>query len=65
MNTTYIIIIAAGIILWLLTTLALIDIILKDFGSLKNKVIWFIIAFVPGIGWIIYLIFGFTKGKRK
>lgn len=65
MNTTYIIIIATGIILWLLTTLALIDIILKDFGSLKNKVIWFIIAFVPGIGWIIYLIFGFKKGKRK
>lgn len=65
MNTTYIIIITSGIILWLLTSLALIDILLKDFGSLKNKVIWFIIAFIPGIGWLIYLIFGFKKGKRK
>ncbi|MCD4740981.1 MAG: PLDc N-terminal domain-containing protein [Desulfobacteraceae bacterium] len=65
MNTTYIIIIASGIILWLLTSLALIDILLKNFGSLKNKVIWFIIAFIPGIGWLIYLIFGFKKGKRK
>ena len=65
MNTTYIIIIASGIILWLLTALALIDVITKNFGSLKNKVIWFVIAFIPVIGWLIYLIFGFKKGVRK
>ncbi|MCK5543215.1 MAG: PLDc N-terminal domain-containing protein [Desulfobacterales bacterium] len=65
MNTAYIIVIVSGIILWLLTALALIDILLKDFGSLKNKAIWFIIAFVPVIGWFIYLLFGFRKGIRK
>ena len=65
MNTTYIIIIASGIILWLLTALALIDVITKNFGSLKNKVIWFVIAFIPVIGWLIYLVFGFKKGVRK
>ncbi|MCK5097454.1 MAG: PLDc N-terminal domain-containing protein [Desulfobacteraceae bacterium] len=65
MNTTYIIIIASGVILWLLTALALIDVITKDFGSLKNKVIWFVIAFIPVIGWLIYLLFGFKKGIRK
>jgi len=48
-----------------LTMLALIDIILKDFGSSKNKIIWYLIAIIPIIGWLIYLIFGFKKGERK
>jgi len=48
-----------------LTMLALIDIILKDFGSSKNKIIWHLIAIIPIIGWLIYLIFGFKKGERK
>ncbi|MCD4722927.1 MAG: PLDc N-terminal domain-containing protein [Desulfobacula sp.] len=48
-----------------LTMLALIDIILKDFGSIKIKFIWHFIAIIPLIGWLIYLIFGFKKGQRK
>jgi len=65
MSTASITIIISGIVLWLLTALALIDILTKNFGSLKNKVIWFIIAFIPVIGWIIYFVFGFRKGVRK
>ncbi|MCK5695582.1 MAG: PLDc N-terminal domain-containing protein [Desulfobacula sp.] len=48
-----------------LTMLALIDIILKDFGSIKAKFIWHFIAIIPIIGWLVYLIFGFKKGQRK
>ena len=48
-----------------LTMLALIDIILKDFGSTKIKILWHFIAIVPLIGWLLYLIFGFRKGQRK
>ena len=48
-----------------LTMLALIDIILKDFGSLKAKIIWHFIAIIPIIGWLIYFIFGFKKGQRN
>jgi len=48
-----------------LTMLALTDIILKDFGSIKAKIIWHFIAIVPIIGWLIYLIFGFKKGQRN
>ena len=59
------IIIVSGIAFWLLTAIALIDILTKNFGSLKNKVIWFIVAFIPVIGWLIYLVFGFKKGVRK
>ena len=48
-----------------LTMLALIDIILKDFGSIKIKIIWHFVAIIPIIGWLIYLVFGFSKGQRK
>jgi hypothetical protein len=65
MNAAYLIVIISGIIFWILTALVLIDILLKDFGSLKNKAIWFAIAFIPVIGWLIYLLFGFKKGVKK
>ncbi len=48
-----------------LTMLALIDIILKDFGSTKAKVIWHFVAIIPILGWLAYLIFGYRKGTRK
>jgi len=48
-----------------LTMLALIDIILKDFGSIKAKFLWHFVAIVPIIGWLIYLLFGYRKGQRK
>jgi SNF family Na+-dependent transporter len=48
-----------------LTMLALIDIIKKDFGSSKAKVLWHFVALIPLIGWLIYLIFGFRKGHKK
>jgi len=48
-----------------LTMLALIDIILKDFGSVKAKFIWHFVAIIPLVGWLIYLIFGFKKGTKR
>ena len=36
----------------------------KEFGSLREKVLWMMIAAIPFIGFIIYLIFGFRKGKK-
>lgn len=59
----YILLIAA--LSLLLTMLALIDIIKKDFGSTKAKVIWHFVALIPLIGWLIYLVFGFKKGQKK
>lgn len=50
---------------FLLTMLALRDIILKDFGSTRAKLIWHFIAIIPLIGWLGYLVFGFRKGRRK
>jgi SNF family Na+-dependent transporter len=48
-----------------LTMLALIDIIRKDFGSVKTKVLWHFVALIPLVGWLIYLIFGFKNGQKK
>ena len=48
-----------------LTMLALIDIIKKDFGSVKTKVLWHFVVLIPLVGWLIYLIFGFKKGQKK
>ena len=35
----------------------------KDFGTFGKKAMWLIIAAIPFIGFIIYLIFGMRKGK--
>ncbi len=37
----------------------------KEFDSFREKVLWMMIAAIPFIGFIIYLIFGFRKGKKK
>jgi len=49
---------------FLLTIWSVINAAQKEFGSLKAKVLWMIIAAIPFIGFIIYLIFGFRKGKK-
>ena len=51
---------------FLLATLwAVIHAAQKEFGSLREKVLWMMIAAVPFIGFIIYLIFGLRRGKKK
>jgi hypothetical protein len=50
---------------FLLATLwAVIHASQQEFGSLREKVLWMMIAAVPFIGFIIYLIFGFRKGRK-
>ena len=49
---------------FLLTVWALVDISIKDFKTLKEKVIWYLVALIPFIGWLIYLIVGFRRGVK-
>ena len=65
MDSAFIVVTVAGLVFWALTMLALIDVILKDFGTLQQKAVWFLISAVPFVGWLIYLLFGFRKGTRK
>ena len=53
-----------GFVFYILTVLAIIDVVFKDFGSIGKKALWGIVAFIPFVGWLIYLVFGFRKGKR-
>ena len=62
--TTVIVWIKISVFFYLLTILAIIDIIRKDFGTIGKKALWGLIAVVPFIGWFVYLIFGFRKGKK-
>jgi hypothetical protein len=48
----------------LLTVWALVDIAIKDFPSLKEKALWYIVALIPFIGWLFYLLFGFRRGRK-
>jgi len=43
--------------------LAVIDVVRKDFGSAGRKALWGCIALVPFIGWLVYLMFGYKKGR--
>jgi hypothetical protein len=50
---------------FLLATLwAVIHAAQKEFGSLREKVLWMVVAAIPFIGFIIYLIFGFRKREK-
>ena len=46
------------------TVWAISDAATKDFGTMARKVAWMFIASVPFIGVLIYLLFGFKKGKK-
>ncbi|MCP4350544.1 MAG: hypothetical protein GY795_34180 [Desulfobacterales bacterium] len=62
---TFTFIVGAGIFFFVLTSLAIIDVASKDFGGTEKKALWGFIAFIPFIGWLIYIIFGYRKGKRS
>lgn len=50
---------------FLLATLwAVIHASQKEFGSFREKVLWMMVAAIPFVGFIIYLIFGSRKGMK-
>ena len=62
--STGMIVVLCGIVFFLLSCIAILDIARKDFGALHIKVLWgFIVAMVPFIGVAVYLLFGFRRGK--
>jgi heme/copper-type cytochrome/quinol oxidase subunit 2 len=58
-------VILTGVVFFVITCVALLDIARKDFGSIQMKALWaFITALVPFVGVLVYFLFGFRKGKR-
>ena len=63
--STGMIIVLTGVGFFLMTCMAILDIARKDFGSIEMKAVWvFIVALVPFIGVLVYIVIGRTKGKR-
>ncbi len=51
---------------FLLTVWALVDVAAKQFpGQTGEKVVWWIVATIPFIGWLIYLVTGRRRGRKK
>ena len=48
----------------LATLWAVIHAAQKDFGSFREKILWMIVAAIPFVGFIIYLLFGFRKSGK-
>lgn len=57
-------VVGIGTVFYVATCIAFFDIARKDFGSIGKKAMWGIIAFVPFVGVIIYLLFGVRKGIK-
>ena len=49
---------------FLMTIWAIVDVAQRDFGTIGQKALWWIIASIPFIGFIPYFIFGIRKGKK-
>jgi len=58
------VIIAGGILFYLFTCFAFIDIARKDFGSIGLKALWAFVAFIPFLGPVLYFVFGYKKGRK-
>ncbi len=54
----------AGMIFFALTMIAFIDAINKEFETFKIKVTWCLISLIPFFGFLVYMIFGWRKGKK-
>ncbi len=59
------IIIVGGLLCWIFTCWAILDIAGKNFESIQIKFLWGCIAFIPFIGFLIYLVYGRKKGVKK
>ncbi len=62
---TITIVITISIPFFLLTIWAIVNAAQKDFGTIGKKAVWVAVASIPFIGFIIYLVFGFRKGKKS
>lgn len=63
--STGMLVVLTGVVFFLITCVAILDIARKDFGSIQIKALWaFVVAMVPFVGVVVYFLFGFRKGKR-
>jgi uncharacterized membrane protein len=60
------VIVLAVLPFFLLTVWALVDIATKQFpGDTREKAGWWLVATIPFVGWLIYILTGRRRGKKK
>ncbi len=64
-TTTLYFFIIGGLIFFLFTCWALLDVAMRDFGGIEKKAAWGVISFIPFIGFIIYFLLGRKKGVKR
>ncbi len=64
MSSVAITVIAAGVVSYILTCWAMLDVAKKSFASLEEKIAWGVVAFIPFVGWIVYALVGRNRGNR-
>ena len=61
---TLLIILGLCVPFFLLTILALVDLAQREYDPPRKKVIWWVVASIPFVGFIPYLLFGLRQGKK-
>lgn len=46
------------------TVWAVLDVAQKNFATFRTKALWWLVASVPFVGFIVYLLFGMRKGRK-
>jgi hypothetical protein len=64
-STTVIIIVGAVVASSLTTCWSLVDVAGRDFGAIEKKAVWGVVAFIPFVGWMVYLLWGRKRGRRR
>ncbi|MGB7918766.1 MAG: PLDc N-terminal domain-containing protein [Desulfobacterales bacterium] len=49
---------------FLLTIWAVVDVSQREFGNNRTKVLWWLIASIPFIGFVPYFLIGIRQGKK-
>ena len=49
---------------FLLTIWAVVDVAQRDFDSGKKKVLWWVVASIPFVGFIPYFLVGIRQGRK-
>ena len=57
-------VVVASVPFFILTVWALVDVFVKEFGSTGRKALWALVAAVPFVGALVYLAFGFRRGRK-
>jgi hypothetical protein len=49
----------------LITVLTLVDVAQREFATPREKIVWWLVASVPFLGFIPYVLFGIRRGKKN